>query len=68
MKHCFVIPGVLVAVAILALLCSLPVYFLWNWLMPEIFGLKTITWLQALGLCVLGRGLFGSSASSSKSS
>lgn len=24
--------------------------WLWNWLMPEIFGLPEITWLQALGL------------------
>ena len=32
---------------------------LWNWLMPAIFGLKTITFLQALGLLVLGKILFG---------
>jgi hypothetical protein len=32
---------------------------LWNWLMPAVFGLKTITWLQALGLMILGKILFG---------
>lgn len=32
---------------------------LWNWLMPVIFGLKTITFLQALGLVVLSKILLG---------
>ncbi len=32
---------------------------LWNWLMPEIFGLTLITFWQALGLLVLGKLLFG---------
>ena len=32
---------------------------LWNWLMPSIFGLKTITFLQALGLVVLSKILLG---------
>ncbi|CAH0995838.1 hypothetical protein EMA8858_01966 [Emticicia aquatica] len=32
---------------------------LWNWLIPSIFGLTTITWLQALGLLVLSKILFG---------
>lgn len=31
---------------------------LWNWLMPDIFGLKMITYWQALGLLVLGKILF----------
>lgn len=31
---------------------------LWNWLMPEIFGLKMITYWQAMGLLVLGKILF----------
>ena len=50
----------------ISLACSLPVWLLWNWLMPEIFGLKTITWIQALGLmflsCFLVKG-FGKSSS-----
>ena len=32
---------------------------LWNWLMPAVFGLRTITFLQALGLLVLSKILFG---------
>jgi hypothetical protein len=31
---------------------------LWNWLMPSIFGLHTITYWQALGLMVLSWILF----------
>ena len=34
---------------------------LWNWLMPEIFGLTTITFWQAAGLMLLGRALTGTS-------
>lgn len=32
---------------------------LWNWLMPMIFGLSQVTFLQALGLFVLSKILFG---------
>ena len=32
---------------------------LWNWLMPDIFGLHAITFVQALGLLILGKLLFG---------
>ena len=28
---------------------SLPTYFLWNWLMPTIFGIKPITLWQTQG-------------------
>jgi len=31
---------------------------LWNWLMPEIFGLQTITYWQAMGLMALSWLLF----------
>ena len=48
---------VLVAVAITVF--SFVTMHLWNWLMPAVFGLQTITWLQALGLLVLGKILFG---------
>ena len=33
--------------------------YLWNWLMPAIFGLRTITFVQALGLVILSKVLFG---------
>jgi len=32
---------------------------LWNWLMPSLFGLHSITFVQALGLLILGKILFG---------
>jgi len=35
------------------------VMYLWNWLMPEIFGLPLLTFWQALGLLVLSKILFG---------
>lgn len=35
------------------------VLLLWNWLMPVIFGLKTISYIQALGLFILSRILIG---------
>jgi hypothetical protein len=46
---------VLVAVTVM----SFVVMSLWNWLMPALFGLKAIGFLQALGLIVLGKILFG---------
>ena len=32
---------------------------LWNWLLPGVFGARTITFSQALGILVLSRILFG---------
>ncbi|WP_044210730.1 hypothetical protein [Flammeovirga sp. OC4] len=32
---------------------------LWNWLMPVIFGLTTISFLQSLGLLAMSKILFG---------
>jgi hypothetical protein len=41
-----------------ALLCGWVVMLLWNWLMPDIFGLKQITYWQAWGLFILSSLLF----------
>jgi hypothetical protein len=35
------------------------VHGLWNWLMPSLFGLRMISFPQALGLLVLSKILFG---------
>ena len=35
------------------------VMFLWNWLTPPLFGLRLITFWQAIGLLALCRILFG---------
>lgn len=50
----------------LAFLNCIPTYFLWNWLMPEIFGLKTISLFQAWGLNFLCGMLFKSSIRDNK--
>ena len=50
---------VVVIVAVVATVVVLGTTHLWNWLMPAVFGLRMITWEQALGLLVLGRLLFG---------
>lgn len=42
----------------LVFLCGLAVMLLWNWLMPDIFGLKRLTYWQAWGLLVLCHILF----------
>lgn len=40
-------------------LFGLIVMSLWNWLMPALFGLKVITFWQAIGLVILSKILFG---------
>lgn len=39
---------------------GLLVQALWNWLLPSLFGIKTITYLQAIGITILGKLIFGS--------
>jgi hypothetical protein len=51
---------VMIPIGIAALaLFSFVTMSLWNWLMPAVFGLHTVTWLQALGLLLLSKILFG---------
>ena len=40
-------------VAIAGVFIAIPTYFLWNWLMPEIFAFKIITFWQAWGMVFL---------------
>ena len=53
------------AVKVLAMVLAASLLFgvvtmqLWNWLMPAILGLHTITFWQALGLFLLSKLLFG---------
>jgi len=51
------IGGVLLIGVLLGAL-GLAVMLLWNWLMPEIFGLPALSFLQAVGLTVLCHLLF----------
>lgn len=57
--------AVVAGVLLLALITTIPVWLLWNWLMPFIFGLPQVTIFQAWGLMVLCGLLFKSSNSSS---
>lgn len=41
------------AAVILVLINPFLVWLLWNWLMPAIFGLTKITFLQSIGLVLL---------------
>jgi hypothetical protein len=50
----------IVAIAIVAIsVFGFVTMNLWNWLMPSIFGLRAISFTQALGLLILGKILFG---------
>ncbi len=50
---------------VLGLLWATPTMLLWDWLMPEIFGLQEITIWQAWGLNILA-GIFFKSKSKTK--
>jgi hypothetical protein len=58
--------GVILLLIVLCVLLTLPVMWLWNWLMPLIFGLIKITFWQALGLSLLCACLFGGKTIRSK--
>jgi hypothetical protein len=52
--------GFITLIVLYSALLSLPVMWLWDAIMPDIFGLNTITWLQAWGLSLLCGMLFKS--------
>ncbi len=54
-----------VAIVALAFLFGYVVMLLWNWLLPAIFGLGTITFWQAVGIVILAKLLFGGFGGSS---
>jgi hypothetical protein len=56
----------LAIIGITGLILGFPIMWLWNWLMPMLFGIPTITFWQALGLYLLCSVLFKNSTSSSK--
>ncbi len=49
----------IVAITGLAILFGFVVMWLWNWLMPEIFGLPLLSYWQAVGLFILLKILLG---------
>ena len=50
---------ILVMVVVICTVAGFVVMHLWNWLMPSIFGLRTITFAQAIGLLILSKLLLG---------
>ena len=63
----YTILGVVAAVGF-GLLFGWIIVWLWNWLMPMIFGLPTITFWQGVGIFILAKILFGGFSSHSDSS
>ncbi len=58
MKHKFRFLFILAPVALVAL-AGIVTMGLWNWLMPALFGLGAINFLQAAGIFILAKILFG---------
>jgi hypothetical protein len=58
----------IIAIVGLAILFGFVIMWLWNWLMPELFGLTTLTYWQAVGIFILFKILLGGFAGSDKSS
>src|SRR5205814_10301435 len=54
-----IVPLAIVALALFIALGGGVVQWLWNWLLPPLFGWRQITFWQALGLLALCRILFG---------
>jgi len=52
---------ILFMIILISLILSLPTWLLWNWLMPDIFGLPKINLLQTIGLLLLSNLFFNSS-------
>lgn len=47
------IPLVVMVFVVVSVIIAVPVMLLWNWLMPALFGVVEITFLQAWGLYIL---------------
>ena len=58
--------GFLETIILVGMLLAIPLMLLWNYLMPEIFGLMEISLFQAFLINILTGILFGSKNSSSK--
>ena len=58
-KLIWIAPAALVGMMLLIAIGGTVVMLLWNWLAPAMFGLRLITFWQALGILILCRILFG---------
>lgn len=50
--------GLIALIVVIILAVPYCAMLLWNWLMPELFGLKTVSFWQMVGLIVLMNILF----------
>jgi hypothetical protein len=68
MKDSFeIIYWLIVFVVVISLLEALPLMWLWNWLMPYLFGLPVINFWKALGISLLASLILPRNTSSRKS-
>ena len=56
----------IIVFAIAILILGFPTMWLWNWLVPKIFGLPTINFWEAIGLMFLSYMLLPKTANSKK--
>jgi len=59
--------GGIILVVTLGALFGLVVQYLWNWIMPGIFNIREITYLEAFGIMILARMLVGGFGGGGKS-
>lgn len=64
MEKFIILLGSIALIAGISLLMSFPIMWLWNWLMPVIFGLVKITFWQSFGINLLCGILFKNPSSS----
>ncbi len=60
MKFVVLVLWVVALAGVFAAIGALPVWMLWNWLMPNVFSLPTVTLAQAFGLLLLSGFFFSS--------
>jgi len=66
MKKAGFITGAIILGTAFFLLAIFVTMWLWNWLMPAIFGLGTITFWQSAGILILSKILFSGGCHSSR--
>ena len=55
----WIVPFAIIGIPLFLFIGGEVVMHLWNWLLPPLFGWRTLTFWQALGLLLLCRILFG---------
>ena len=58
-KWVFIAPLAILGIVVFTFIGGELVLQLWNWLLPQLFGFRQITFWQALGILLLSRILFG---------